>query len=79
MSFQGDYGDVSERKALREKLKCKSFSWFVHNIYPDLFVPGESIASGEVRTLSLKFILVFRALWKGKAAKIIVIKKVCKC
>ncbi|WAQ94377.1 GALT5-like protein [Mya arenaria] len=46
----GDYGDVSERKALRERLQCKSFSWFVHNVYPDLFVPGESIASGEIRS-----------------------------
>lgn len=45
----GDYGDVSERKALRKKLNCKSFDWFVKNIYPDLFVPGEAVASGEVR------------------------------
>ncbi|XP_064613724.1 polypeptide N-acetylgalactosaminyltransferase 5-like isoform X2 [Liolophura sinensis] len=46
----GDYGDVSERKALRERLKCHSFDWFVKNIYPDLFIPGESIASGEIRS-----------------------------
>jgi len=46
--FQGDFGDVTERKALRQKLQCKSFDWFVKNIYPDLFVPGEAVASGEV-------------------------------
>lgn len=46
----GDYGDVSERKQLREKLKCKDFSWFIKNIYPDLFIPGEAIASGEIRS-----------------------------
>lgn len=46
----GDFGDITERKALREKLKCKNFDWFVKNIYPDLFVPGESVASGEIRS-----------------------------
>ncbi|XP_071158483.1 polypeptide N-acetylgalactosaminyltransferase 5-like isoform X2 [Mytilus edulis] len=46
----GEYGDVTERKALRKSLNCKSFDWFVKNIYPDLFVPGDSIASGEIRS-----------------------------
>lgn len=46
----GDYGDVTERKELRKKLNCKSFDWFVKNIYPDLFVPGEAVASGEIRS-----------------------------
>lgn len=45
----GDYGDVAERKTLRKKLKCKTFDWFVKNVYPDLFVPGEAIASGEIK------------------------------
>lgn len=45
----GDYGDVSGRKALREQLQCKPFSYFVHEIYPELFIPGEAIAYGEVR------------------------------
>lgn len=49
----GDYGDVSDRKELRNKLQCHSFDWYIKNIYPELFVPGEAVASGEVRNLGV--------------------------
>uniref|UniRef100_A0A672RUT4 Polypeptide N-acetylgalactosaminyltransferase 13 n=1 Tax=Sinocyclocheilus grahami TaxID=75366 RepID=A0A672RUT4_SINGR len=44
-----DYADVSSRKALRESLKCKPFSWYLENIYPDSQIPRRYYSLGEVR------------------------------
>lgn len=33
---QLDVGDLSERQAIRDKLQCKNFSWFINNIWPEL-------------------------------------------
>ncbi|XP_043645790.1 putative polypeptide N-acetylgalactosaminyltransferase 9 isoform X1 [Drosophila teissieri] len=48
---KGDWGDVSDRRKLRNDLKCKSFKWYLDNIYPELFIPGDSVAHGEIRNL----------------------------
>ena len=44
----GNYGDISKRKQLREKLQCKSFDWYLRNVYPEQFLPSDSIRIGEV-------------------------------
>ncbi|CDS42642.1 Ricin B lectin [Echinococcus multilocularis] len=48
---KSEMGDVSDRKKILKDLKCKSFKWFIDNIYPELFIPGDSIASGEIRNV----------------------------
>lgn len=43
-------GDLTHRKQLRQKLRCKSFKWYLNNIYPEQFIPDENcMAHGQVR------------------------------
>ncbi|CAG7722498.1 unnamed protein product, partial [Allacma fusca] len=49
----GDYGDISPRIALRKRLKCKSFKWYIQHVYPEIFIPDKGYAFGEIRNVGL--------------------------
>lgn len=36
-------GDVTHRRVLREKLKCKSFQWYLDNIFPEKYIPTKNV------------------------------------
>uniref|UniRef100_A0A6I8NUP2 Polypeptide N-acetylgalactosaminyltransferase n=1 Tax=Ornithorhynchus anatinus TaxID=9258 RepID=A0A6I8NUP2_ORNAN len=43
------FGSVAERVEQRQKMNCKSFQWYLENVYPELKVPEKEPAPGIIR------------------------------
>lgn len=43
-----EFGDISQRLKIREDLKCKSFKWYLVNVFPEKFDPSQSTVIGIV-------------------------------
>jgi len=52
-----DRGDTSGRKQLRKDLQCKSFKWYLQNIYPESPMPLEYYSLGEIRNINTNLCL----------------------
>ena len=47
-----DAGNLTDRIELRKRLKCKSFKWFLDNVYPEKFIPDENVQAYGMVSLS---------------------------
>ncbi|XP_050975558.1 polypeptide N-acetylgalactosaminyltransferase 5 [Labeo rohita] len=54
-----DIGNLTEQIELRKKLKCKSFKWYLDNVYPDLVAPLVK-AEGLIFNAGTRKCLVFQ-------------------
>jgi polypeptide N-acetylgalactosaminyltransferase len=49
-SNKGDFGDVSKRVELRKNLNCKSFKWYLENVYPEIEIP-DNYGEGWIKNM----------------------------
>ncbi|KAG2459554.1 polypeptide N-acetylgalactosaminyltransferase 3 isoform X2 [Polypterus senegalus] len=52
MSKEKSFGDISKRLELRNRIQCKDFSWYLKNVYPEVFLPDlNPVQFGSVKNI----------------------------
>ncbi|XP_012616629.1 polypeptide N-acetylgalactosaminyltransferase 3 [Microcebus murinus] len=49
---QKSFGDLSKRFEIKQRLQCKNFTWYLNNIYPEVYVPDlNPVISGYIKSI----------------------------
>lgn len=55
---QKAYGDLSKRYSLRRNLQCKNFTWYLKNVYPEMYVPDlNPLIFGDIQNVGKQWCL----------------------
>ncbi|XP_033833346.1 polypeptide N-acetylgalactosaminyltransferase 17 [Periophthalmus magnuspinnatus] len=63
-----DFGDISERVALRERLQCKRFEWYLDNVYPEMRRHSNTVFYGEMRNSKASHLCMDQGLKENHTA-----------
>ncbi|XP_070580719.1 polypeptide N-acetylgalactosaminyltransferase 13-like [Ptychodera flava] len=64
-----DFGDISDRLSLRESLQCKSFKWYLQNVFPESDFPVEYYGIVTIHHTNSKVCLDYRNSKSGRVDK----------
>ena len=56
-----EIGDLSWGREIKERLHCRPFEWYLKNVFPEMFVPGDPahvVAQGSIRNPASRACLV---------------------